>query len=406
MCPQIPYCRYVAQTQFFEGDIDCRRRIAPIEERDGFFARSCSTQILGPSLHRAVSLGNGGLNAGGVLVDGDQFLIGNNRKGFFGNAVEIHTQHQRGGHHTPHREVGFVLLIGHSVSDLHHIQVIDVTGSVVLCQRFDAVDLIEYRIKGIGNVAAGTPGIGAIHYPFTGELPAADVVDLVLAGCILDFRDDLTDHRIAILKIQPQQTAAAPVYLDEIVFPFHQIAVQILAFIAQQTDVVVIILFITLATAGGCTCIGVDADLQAQCVDFVGQICHSRGEAVGIDVYQPVIASAVLPAVVYVDVGIAQIGKSQLYQLVSLRENRFFGDIGTVGVPGCPAHQRRFPGFFLLCRLRRICILRKGGKYRHKREHHSHRQRPRQKAEHYFESDFKTLFHITSPPKYMHSPML
>ena len=242
----------------------------------------------------------------------------------------------------------FVLLVTQAVAHLHHIQIVHMTGRVVFRKTFDVVQLLKHRSEVVENIPAGAPGIGHLCDPFTRKRPAAHIVYFVFSGLFLNFLYNISDHGVPGFLVQIEPSSAAPVHLDEIVAPVVKIAVEILLFMIQKAHIVIVHLMIGFPAAGGGTGIGVDTGLQPHLVQGVRQIFHSRREAVGMGVYIALGISSFLPAVVHIHIDVACIGKPQLHKLFCLRKNDLFVNIGSVGIPGSPTHNRGFSGFFLL----------------------------------------------------------
>ena len=79
---------------------------------------------------------------------------------------------------------------------------------------------------------------------------------------------------------------------------------------------------------------------QAKFLSFGRLIDKTGYRPVGVVVDVAVLATSILPAVIDVDKLIPQIGQSQFFQHPCLRQDGLLGDVGAVGIPRCPTHNR------------------------------------------------------------------
>jgi hypothetical protein len=117
---------------------DLGRRRGAIQQRDGL---SAVGQRLHPHLLIPVIPHARALLAQGVLVDGDDVLVRQDRFDLGRHRADVIAGNERRGEHGPHGEMRLVLRLGQAgVSDLQHVGVVPAVRPGVLRQRRQQVD--------------------------------------------------------------------------------------------------------------------------------------------------------------------------------------------------------------------------------------------------------------------------
>src|SRR6266704_3344946 len=155
---------------------------AAIEKYDGATA---VFQLFGPDFGVAVFADAAALHAEGILVDGDDFLVGENFLDFGRHVLQIVSGHQGSGENAPEAEVGAIFGSGHAaVADFQHVRIIPVARAGV---RFQA------DLQALGMVVVGE-GLDAGGESFrvgdnvaggvTADLPAIVNDDVFVTGVL------------------------------------------------------------------------------------------------------------------------------------------------------------------------------------------------------------------------------
>src|SRR5581483_11968899 len=267
------------------------------------------------------------LSAQGVLVDGDDVLVGQDAQGLAGGVGDVGAGDQGGGHLGPEGELGLLLGGAHAVADLEHVRVVPVSGSGVGGQAHVAVEDGEHAGVGGVDVAGGAPGVADVRAPGPYVLlaPAAQGEQDGAAGG----REGVAHGAVAGLR--GDAGVVAVVVLEVVHAPGGE-AVGVGALVAEAAGV---------AGAGLCAGVLVDAQFQAEGVhvgggagDAVGELGRVRHQLPGgVAVLQK-------PAVVDVDVLVA----GGLHPVVVHGQggglDQRLGDVTAVRVPVVEPHLR------------------------------------------------------------------
>ena len=132
--------------------------------------------------------------------------------------------------------------------------------------------------------------------------------------------------------------AATIIDLDEVELQFLEVVVGIHLFISVEAHIRVSSVAIADTAASAVSCITVNACFQPFGVDVVAHDLQSMREALWMDSHFSCAGTAILEAVVDVNVLVADIFQSLRYHSVGLTLNDVFRDVDREGVPRTPAH--------------------------------------------------------------------
>ena len=281
------------------------------------------------------------LQAGRVLVEGDELLVFEDIEGLLGDRGQITPDHQGGGHYAPHREMRLLLLVVHSVADLHHIEIVDVPRRGETAERLDIIDLLQYRGKLGTNIRRSTPGVGDGDRPFAGEKLPADIIDDGLFLTFADLIHDRADLEIDLSLVHAFAERAAPVHLDKVKVTVHEVVLELLSLAPDESDVHAVLPFvIEIMPAGSPARLGVYARLQAERVSVVREGFDPIREALLMIEECAVRRAPAEKAVVGICIDVAARRESRFDEGVKLTLEFLFVDICPKAVPGCPPHDR------------------------------------------------------------------
>src|SRR5260370_19972275 len=142
--------------EFFPGNGDFSIGGAAIKQNDG---AATVLQLLGPDFGVAILTDAAALHAELILIDGDDFLVGEDFLDLRSHVLQIISSHQGSGEKTPEAEVRAVFRTGHAtVADLEHVELIPVAGTGVGFQA-------NLHVENLGPaelVFLAGPAIGAV----------------------------------------------------------------------------------------------------------------------------------------------------------------------------------------------------------------------------------------------------
>ena len=86
-----------------------------------------------------------------ILIDGYHLLIHDDLAGCLTHGAQIVAKNQRTGHHTPHGEVGTILILRHAIAYLQHIGVVPIALACILAQGIIELDALHHTELGIAR---------------------------------------------------------------------------------------------------------------------------------------------------------------------------------------------------------------------------------------------------------------
>ncbi len=261
-----------------------------------------------------------------ILVDGNDLGVLEDVEGLIGGLGEIATNEERSLHESPEREVGDVLVVGHTtVTDLKHIGIVPATGTSSSPER---LVLVENRDEGaplIRDIAGGSPGVTSETSPLSGIVlaPLAHGEEHGSVGLLEGVgHGGVSDLGVAAIGVA--------VIVLEVVDTPGGVGVGIDLLVTEGTGS---------ASAGLVAGIGVETELEALGVDVVGESLHARGEGLGVfndDV--SVVITVNLPAVIEVEVLVAELEESLLDHDIGSISGELLRDLAMELVPGVETH--------------------------------------------------------------------
>ena len=159
------------------------RRFAEVEDGEGAWSRRGAA---GPDFDGAFGVEAVALIAEGVLIDGDDFAVGEDGDDLGGHGGEVVAGQERRGEHGPEGHVGAVFVEGElAVADLEHVGVVPVAGGGVLGEAGLAEADPGHAVVAGVDVVGGAPEVGADRrapLPYGVAAVLAEAVDDGAAG--------------------------------------------------------------------------------------------------------------------------------------------------------------------------------------------------------------------------------
>src|SRR5258708_2417595 len=316
--------------EVFPRDGDIGIRGTAIEQRDGATA---VLQLFGPDFGIAIFADAATLHSQGILIDGDDFLVGENFLDVRGHVFQIVSGHERSCEQAPEAEVRAVFGSGHAaIADFEHVGIIPVARASVgfqtdlQIQNLRPAEPVFLAIPTIGDVAGGAPEVADIARPEPGFV-AAPLAEAENDGAASGF------ERVAhggIGGLGVFRTGVAPIVFQVIDAP-SSVLHGVLIFVAAAAG--------TLGAGHGAG-VGIDAEFQALGVDIVGESFDARGESfrVGDDVAGG--GAGDLPAIVDDDVFVAGVLHAAANEGVGGGLDKILVDAAGEAIPTVPAHRR------------------------------------------------------------------
>ena len=274
-----------------------------------------------------------------ILVDGNDFGVGDRLQRFRTQFCQVGSGKKRCCQHRPHAEVAAVFGVGETpVAYLQHVRIVPAARSAVLCQAGLAVNNATDGAPVGGNVMGGAPQVGDILAPGPGlgDAVLGDAVDNVPPGfleCVAHF----AKRRRAIELVG--FVGAAPVVL-EVVNPPRGKGVRILLLMVQAAQAINRVTVPMVCTGLG-TGHSVDAELQALGVDVVTDGLHAAGKTIRVGEEHTVSTAPALPAVVNDYILVAGLAHAIAgHGISSCLDHGFVEPIAADLVPTIPSHGR------------------------------------------------------------------
>lgn len=275
-----------------------------------------------------------------VLVDGQQFGVGEQAERFGAEGGEVAADEQRRAHDAPHGQVRAQLFGREASAYLEHVHVVVMARRGVGREVEVAADDGFDRLPAVLYVGGYAPGVRHVGHPRTRKGPPAHVQAHLVAR---HGAQGPADGGILRLFVQVEVlgvlrwVAAAKVHLDEVKAEFVEEVVRVGLLVPVEPDAHARIV-VPVVAAGVAPGVGVGAGLQPEAV-YVG---HHRSQSLrktgGMGVQAALGRAPVVGAVVNVDVAVAG-----LFQPVSghgqcLPADEAVADVYAVGVPRAPPH--------------------------------------------------------------------
>src|SRR5712692_3975021 len=314
----------------FPRDGDIGVRVAAIEQHDGATA---VFHLFSPDFGVTVFADAAALHPERILIDGDDFLVGEDFLDVWRHVFQIVSGHERSREHAPEAEVGAVFSGGHAaIADFEHVGIVPMARAGVSfqtdlqIQNLGPAQPIFFAIPTIGDVAGGAPEIADIARPEPGFVaaPFAEAENDRAAGGF---------QRVAhggVSGLGVFRAGVAPIVFEVIDAP-RSVLQSVLIFVAATAG--------TLGTSH-CSRVGIDAEFQALGMDVVGESLDTGGESfrVGDDVAGGVAAD--LPAIVNDNVFVAGVLHAAADEGVGGGLDKILVDVAAETVPAVPAHGR------------------------------------------------------------------
>ena len=263
-----------------------------------------------------------------ILVDGNDLSVLEDVEGLIGGLGEIATDEKRSLHESPEGEVSDVLVVGHTtVTDLEHIGIVPATGTSASPKRLVLIEEVDEGTPAIGNITSGSPRVTSETSPLGGivDTPLAHGEEHGSVGLLEGVgHGGVSDLGVAAVGVA--------VIVLEVVDTPGGVGVGIDLLVTEGTGS---------ASAGLVAGIGVETELEALGVDVVGESLHARGEGLGVfndDV--SVVITVNLPAVIEVEVLVAELEESLLDHDISSILGELLGNVAAELVPGVETHLR------------------------------------------------------------------
>ena len=268
------------------------------------------------------------LDAERILVNGNDFSVLEDVEGLLGGGGEIATNEERSLHEGPEREVSDVFLSPHTtVTDLEHIGIVPATGTSASPKRLVLIEEVDEGTPAIRDIASGSPGVTSETSPLGGivdtplahgeEHGSVGLLEGVGHGGVSDLRDAAVGVAVIVL---------------EVVDTPGGVGVDIDLLVTEGTGS---------ASTGLVAGIGVETELEALGVDVVGESLHAGGETLRIfDDNVGLWVTVDLPAVVEVEVLVAELEESLLDHGIGGVSGELLGNVAAELVPGVETHLR------------------------------------------------------------------
>src|SRR5216684_1584153 len=316
--------------EVFPGNRDFGVGGAAIEQHDGAAA---VFHLFSPHFGVAVLADAAALHAKGILVDGDDFLVGEDVLDLRRHVLQIVSGHERSGEDAPKAEVRAVLGGDHAaVADFEHIGIIPVARAGVGFQaNLQVQNLREAKatllaFPTVGDVASGAPEVANVSGPEP-RLVRAPLAEAENNGAARGLQS-VAHGGVGGLGVF--RAGVAPIVFEVVDAP-GGVLEGVLKFMAAAARTF---------GAGHGAGVGVDAKFQALGMDVIGESLNAGGEIFGVGDDVAGIVAADLPAIVNDDVFVAGILHAAADEGVGGGFDEIFADVASETVPTVPAHGR------------------------------------------------------------------
>ncbi|KAG6556476.1 hypothetical protein Mapa_002421 [Marchantia paleacea] len=305
---------------------------APVPEQEhGAMARERAR----PDLHIVAQPPGGrpqdspALHSQRILVHVDDLFVGENFQHLSRHVPHIASDEQRGLHESPDAEVGSAFVHGHApVANLEHVGIIPpswpckIRPLVVLIRNFG------HALPIVFDVFRGPPAVAHL------DAPCRRIVLAPLAHGVEDLPaahvERIAHHRVPDLGLA---LVVVTIVVFQIVHLPRGEGFSVLNFVAERSG---------LLLAGVESCIRVDAELETQAMDVIGEGFDPGGEGRSPrNEVAMLIALELGPAVVDVDVIVAEVGEAREDQSAGCLEDDVLVDEAVEEIPAVPAHLGR-----------------------------------------------------------------
>ena len=262
----------------------------------------------------------------GVLVHRDYVLVSQNVEGSLADSDQVASDDERSFSECPESKVSLFFFVGQTtVADLEHVWVSPRTGPSSLEVFLTNPEVVLDKCPAVSNVLRASPAVGSLGSPLPG---------VVLAPVAQRVEDGSTGSHERVSHRRVSDLARNGIV----------VAIVVLKVVDSPISEVLSIFFLVVEGASSFGArLGssgrVDSELEALVVNVVSNGLHAIGESLRVGNKVTISGSLEqVPAVIQVDVLVADIVQSQFLESVNRLHNQSFADFTSEFVPRVPAH--------------------------------------------------------------------